>query len=89
MRPSRIAFLCAIALATCGCTPSELTTTGSVAMANPASVACVIAGGKLLAKQNKQGEYAMCKVPSGNVCEVWALFRGGVLVTEITFIVSN
>jgi uncharacterized protein len=76
MRLSRITSLCAIALATHGCTPSELTTAGSVAMANPASVACVIAGGKLLAKQNKQGEYAMCKLPSGKVCEEWALFRG-------------
>jgi putative hemolysin len=53
-----------------------MSTADSVAYANPASVACVDAGGKLIFKDTKQGEFGMCKLPSGKVCEEWALFRG-------------
>ncbi len=53
-----------------------MTTAERVALANPASVACLNAGGKLIPRQSPQGEYAMCKLPSGKVCEEWALFRG-------------
>jgi putative hemolysin len=45
-------------------------------MANPASVHCINAGGKLTMKRTPQGEFGMCKLPSGKVCEEWALFRG-------------
>ncbi len=73
---SQIATFCAIALSTVACSPSGMSTADSVALANPASVACVNAGGKLISKQTKQGEFGMCKLPSGKVCEEWALFRG-------------
>ena len=46
-------------------------------MANPASVACVNAGGKLEIKKNADGgEYGMCTFANGTSCEEWALFRG-------------
>ena len=71
MHLPQIATLCAIALASCACTPSEPAT----GMANPASVHCINAGGKLTIKRTPQGEVGMCKLPSGKVCEEWALFR--------------
>jgi putative hemolysin len=76
MRPLQKAILCVLALATWGCTRSEMSTAQSVALANPAAVDCVNAGGKLIPRQNPQGEYVMCMLPSGKVCEAWALFRG-------------
>jgi putative hemolysin len=69
----------AIALATSACTPSESATQPAAEMANPASVNCINAGGKLTLKRTPQGELGMCKLPSGKVCEEWALFRGACL----------
>jgi putative hemolysin len=66
----------AIALATSACNPSESASTPATEMANPASVNCINAGGKLTIQRNPQGEIGMCKLPSGKVCEEWALFRG-------------
>ena len=46
-------------------------------MANPASVACVNAGGRLEIKKDATGgEYGMCTFANGTSCEEWALFRG-------------
>ncbi len=76
MRLFQITTLCALALATWGCTRFEMTTAERVALANPASVACVNAGGKLISKRGPHNEYSMCQLPTGRVCEEWALFRG-------------
>jgi putative hemolysin len=76
MHLPQIATLCAIALASCACTPSEQATKPATEMANPASVHCINAGGKLTIKRTPQGEVGMCQLPSGKVCEEWALFRG-------------
>jgi putative hemolysin/predicted secreted protein len=52
------------------------TTVPSAGMANPASVACVNAGGKLEIKKDASGgEYGMCTFANGTSCEEWALFR--------------
>jgi uncharacterized protein len=72
MHLPQIATLFTIALATSACTPSEPATE----MANPASVHCINAGGKLTIQRTPQGEVGMCQLPSGKVCEEWALFRG-------------
>ncbi|MDD1682828.1 MAG: DUF333 domain-containing protein [Methanoregula sp.] len=46
-------------------------------IANPASVACVNAGGSLeIKKDTSGGEYGMCTFSNGTSCEEWALFRG-------------
>jgi predicted secreted protein/putative hemolysin len=46
-------------------------------MPNPASVACVDAGGKLDIKTDATGgQYGMCTFTNGTSCEEWALFRG-------------
>ena len=53
------------------------TTAPSAGMANPASVACVNAGGSLeIRKDATGGEYGMCTFKNGTSCEEWALFRG-------------
>jgi putative hemolysin/predicted secreted protein len=52
------------------------TTVPSAGMANPASVACVNAGGKLeIRKDATGGEYGMCTFANGTSCEEWALFN--------------
>jgi len=76
MRLPHLATFCAITLATSACAPSESANTSATEMANPASVHCINAGGKLTMKRTPQGEFGMCKLPSGKVCEEWALFRG-------------
>ncbi|BDU58890.1 hypothetical protein LMORI2_18720 [Limnohabitans sp. MORI2] len=76
MHLPQIATFCAIAIASCACTPSEPATKPATEMANPASVHCINAGGKLTIKRTPQGEVGMCELPSGKVCEEWALFRG-------------
>jgi len=53
------------------------TTAAPAGLANPASVACVNAGGKLEIKKDATGgEYGMCTFANGTSCEEWALFRG-------------
>ncbi|MNU11485.1 hypothetical protein D3C72_2593810 [compost metagenome] len=47
-------------------------------MANPASVHCTTLGGKLEIRTGKDGgQYGLCNLPDGRVCEEWALFRDG------------
>lgn len=49
-----------------------------VGMANPASVHCASLGGKLEIRTDKDGgQYGLCSLPDGRVCEEWALFRDG------------
>ena len=76
MKILQTTIVCAIALINWGCTPSDMTTAERVALANPASVNCIKVGGKLTIKRTAQGEVGMCQLPSGKVCEEWALFRG-------------
>ena len=47
-----------------------------LAMANPAAVACLEAGGKLTKIYTDKGEQGMCTLPSGEVCDEWEFFRG-------------
>ena len=68
--------VCTIALGAWGCTQSDMTTAERVALANPASVNCIKVGGKLTIKRSTKGESGMCHLPTGKVCEEWALFRG-------------
>ncbi|NCV63930.1 MAG: DUF333 domain-containing protein [Betaproteobacteria bacterium] len=47
-----------------------------LAMANPAAVACASAGGISMKTYDSKGEHSMCQLPSGQVCEEWAFFKG-------------
>ena len=70
------------------CKPGVLaaaTTAAPAGMANPASVACVNAGGKLEIKKDATGgEYGMCTFANGTSCEEWALFNDKVCKPGIT-----
>jgi putative hemolysin len=50
----------------------------STQLSNPASQACIAAGGllELETTPQGQGQVSMCVFPSGERCEEWALFRG-------------
>ncbi|MGL5385750.1 MAG: putative hemolysin [Serratia sp. (in: enterobacteria)] len=47
----------------------------TIGMANPADVYCVKIGGKLNPRQNAQGQYSTCTLPSGQEIDSWELFR--------------
>jgi len=72
-----------LALAACGQhAPTRETTPAAapagIGMPNPASVHCEKLGGKLdIRTGNDGGQYGMCALPDGRVCEEWALFRDG------------
>jgi len=58
-------------------TSAPANVTGSVGMANPASVNCGKVGGKTEIKTSADGsQYGMCTFTNGTSCEEWALFRG-------------
>lgn len=47
-----------------------------VGLANPASVHCGKIGGRLEIRKDAAGnETGYCRLPDGNLCEEWALFR--------------
>lgn len=48
-----------------------------VGLPNPATVACTRAGGEAMTERHADGsERGLCRLPSGQVCDQWALFRG-------------
>jgi putative hemolysin len=64
-------------LAACAQPASDPPQTGAraVGMANPASVHCGKLGGTSEIRTGPGGQYGMCKLPDGKVCEEWALYR--------------
>jgi putative hemolysin len=44
-------------------------------MANPASVHCVKAGGRVEIRKEAAGEVGYCHLPDGRVIEEWQFFR--------------
>ena len=61
-------------LAVMGCT-SQPATEPTVGMANPASVHCVKAGGRVEIRKETAGEVGYCHLPDGRVIEEWKFFR--------------
>ena len=47
----------------------------AIGIANPASVHCVKAGGRVEIRKETAGEVGYCHLPDGRVVEVWAFFR--------------
>ncbi|MGO1001972.1 putative hemolysin [Lysobacter sp. CA196] len=57
-------------------------TPAKVGMPNPASVHCKELGGTLEIRTGKDGgQFGVCTLPDGKVCEEWALFRDKKCVT--------
>ena len=83
MKPISIACLVSAAALLAACSPQPTANEGAApaakaGMANPASVHCEKLGGKLDIRTSKDGgQYGMCSLPDGRVCEEWALFRDG------------
>lgn len=80
MSPLRPALIMALAGALAGCAappaPSQARSPATpVGIANPASVACVQAGGKLEIERDARGERGICVLPQGLRCDEWAWFR--------------
>ena len=85
----RIASLTAVLLLTTACAPeparqttplpasaAQIDAPPMVGMANPASVACGdLFGGELSIVHDPKGDYGMCTLPDGRVCEEWVLFQ--------------
>ena len=79
----RLASLAAVLLLTTACAPdlapeTTLASAGApmVGMANPASVACGdLFGGELSIVDGANGQYGMCALPDGRVCEESVLFQ--------------
>lgn len=61
-------------LAVMACTPKPATEP-TVGMANPASVHCVKAGGRVEIRKETAGEVGYCHLPDGRVIEEWKFFR--------------
>lgn len=76
MRLLPTSVLCVFSVTLWACSPAESPKAPHANMANPASVACINAGGSLSIQSTEKGEVGMCTLPSGKVCEEWALFRG-------------
>lgn len=68
---ARLSFFASL-MSSCSQVPST-----SARIANPASVACVKAGGRLVIASTQQGEQGMCHLPSGEVCDEWVFYRQG------------
>lgn len=61
-------------LAVMACAPKP-TPEPTVGMANPASVHCVKAGGRVEIRKETAGEVGYCHLPDGRVIEEWKFFR--------------
>ena len=68
------ATLLMLPLALMACTPKPAAEK-PVGMANPASVHCVKAGGRVEIRKETAGETGYCHLPDGRVIEEWQFFR--------------
>lgn len=58
--------------------PEDRDRTPMTGMPNPASVHCEALGGSLEIRTDADGgQYGMCRLPNGRICEEWALYRDG------------
>ncbi len=80
----RRSVMCPFIATTTGCACLAVVLSGCasggsprVGVANPASVACVKAGGRLVIASTQQGEQGMCHLPSGEICDEWVFYRQG------------
>ncbi|BBF85516.1 putative hemolysin [Aquitalea magnusonii] len=76
-RTTTLLFALSLAAVLSACTTAPASPAmPAVGLANPASLHCLQRGGQLLPRQDQTGnEYAMCRLPDGQLLEEWALFR--------------
>lgn len=68
-------IVCAAVAMLAGCGADEGAAPPSVGMANPASVYCIEAGGRLEIRQSGSGQVGVCRLADGVEIEEWALYR--------------
>lgn len=66
-----------LGLGASACTPESAEAPASPALsgANPASVHCVQMGGRVVIRDEPDGQVGDCHLPDGRVVEEWALWR--------------
>ena len=64
-----------MALGACAPGRAEAPSARPVGMANPAAAHCGALGGVSEIREGPGGQYGMCRLPDGKVCEEWALYR--------------
>ncbi len=66
-----------ITLFSVACNQTGVTATPNpVALANPASQNCIQQGGQVEIRSNEAGEYGVCVLADGRICDEWALYHG-------------
>ena len=70
-----LAIFALSALGACAPGQAEAPPARAVGMANPASVQCGTLGGVSEIREGPGGQYGMCRLPDGKVCEEWTLYR--------------
>jgi putative hemolysin len=70
-----LAIVALSALGACTSGQGEAQPARAVGMANPASVHCANLRGASEIREGPGGQYGMCRLPDGKVCEEWALYR--------------
>ncbi|NBS65061.1 MAG: DUF333 domain-containing protein [Betaproteobacteria bacterium] len=74
---TRLITLLAALLTGCAADPALPHAEKPVGLANPATVACIRAGGVALTERAADGgERGLCRLRAGQVCDQWAFFRG-------------
>jgi putative hemolysin len=77
---------CSLVLIACALSTGPETDAGepsAIGGANPASVACVKAGGQLeIRTLPDRSQIGMCHTRDGRICEEWALYHNGVCRPE-------
>lgn len=71
----QLAVLGSLCLALTGCSSSPASKPPTLGMANPASVYCAEQGGKLIIKNEANGQVGYCHLANGKVVEEWAFYR--------------
>ncbi|SPU49828.1 putative hemolysin [Bordetella trematum] len=66
---------CAAVAMLAGCGSGEGVAPPPVGMANPASVYCIEAGGRLEIRHSGSGQLGICRLADGVEIEEWALYR--------------
>ena len=74
-----LGLMAVVFLAACEKTPTNNPVSNedeNVGIANPASVFCVNNWGTLIPQEDEGGQYALCQLADGSVCEEWEFYRG-------------
>lgn len=70
-----ISLLLILPMTACNSMKENQFASTKLAIANPASEYCIAQGGKLIIKNEKNGEVGYCNLPNGDEIEEWEYYR--------------